>query len=93
MDKYLKKYLKDNFDFKGLKKAGFFGKDIKSTDYEKQAERICQRLGFKNIYEYSTHRAVEFIHPIGIVTGRFKNTFGNDILKLVDPLNKPPEIL
>lgn len=84
MDKYLKAYLKNNFDFKALKKVGFFGKDVKSADYEKQAERLCHRFGFKNIYEWSLNRPVELIHPIGIATGVFKNTFGEDVLKLIN---------
>lgn len=71
MDKYLKKYLKDNFDFKELKKAGFFAADIKSTDYDKQAERICLWFGFKNIYEWSLSKPFELIHPIGIATATY----------------------
>lgn len=87
MDKYLKTYLKNNFDFSVLKKAGFFSKDIKSTDYEKQAERICHHFGFKNIYEYSLKKPTELIRPVGIATGVIKNKFGEDILNLLQDSN------
>ena len=85
MDKYLKTYLKNNFDFRILKKAGFYSKEIKSTDYEKQAERICYRHGLKNIYDYSACKAVEFHYPIGqgFATGEFRNLFGEDILNTI----------
>jgi len=83
MDRYLKNYLRDNFDFKALKKVGFYSKDIKSTDYEKQAERLCHRFGFKNIYEWSVNKPIELIHPIGIATGVIKNKFGEDILNSI----------
>lgn len=85
MDRYLKTYLKNNFDFSVLKKCGFYSKEIKSTDYEKQAERICRRHGLKNIYDYSVCKAVEFYYPMGqgFVTGEFRNQFGEDILKVL----------
>lgn len=88
MDKYLKTYLKNNFDFKALKKAGFFSKEIKSTDYEKQAQRICHRFGFKNIYEWSINKPVDLPFPEGIATGQFVNKFGDDIAKLFEPSNQ-----
>lgn len=91
MDKYLKTYLKENFDFKALKKAGFFSREIKSTDYEKQATRICQWFGFKNIYDYSINKPIQFIHSIGIATGSFKNKFGEDILEAIKAEQEKPQ--
>ena len=57
MDKYkdlelLKKFLLEHFDFNGLKKCGFFGKEIKRKEYQKQADRICNHFGFETIYQY-----------------------------------------
>jgi len=48
----LKQFLEDNFAFEPLKKAGFFGKDIRKTDYEKIAARICWYFGYNSIYEH-----------------------------------------
>lgn len=83
MDKYLKKYMKAKFSFKDLKKAGVFTKDVKHNDYEKQAEIICKKFGFGNIYEYSKFTPVYFAYPQGIATGEFKNTFGKDVLNVL----------
>ncbi len=49
----LRDFIEDNFDFATMKKMGFFGKDIKRTDYDKMAERICTFFGFNSIYEYN----------------------------------------
>lgn len=51
-DRLLKKFLKDHFDFRELKKVGFFDKSIKHTDYQKQADRICEFFGYESIYQY-----------------------------------------
>lgn len=48
----LKQFLEDNFNFGPLKKVGFFGKDVRKTDYEKIAARICWYFGYRSIYEY-----------------------------------------
>lgn len=48
----LKSFLLEHFDFNGLKKVGLFNKEIKSKDYEKQADRICEYFGLENIFEY-----------------------------------------
>lgn len=48
----LKNFLEEFFDFKELKKVGFFDQSITKTDYEKQADRICRFFGLKTIYEY-----------------------------------------
>lgn len=49
--KKLKHFINNNIPFYELKKAGFF-KEIRKTDYEKIAERVCHYFGYKNIYEY-----------------------------------------
>lgn len=88
MDEHLKKYIKNNFDFRSLKKAGFFGKDIKFNDYEKQAERICQRMGLKNIYDYSRvgegtrYHLSDGCRQLTFASG-IRNTFGEEILKTI----------
>ena len=51
----LKNFLEEHFDFKELKKVGFFDKSIKSNNYEKQAERICEFFGLETIYQYGFH--------------------------------------
>ena len=52
--KALKSFLKENFAYSSLKKAGFF-KDVKFNDYEGQAKKLCDFFGYKNIYEYGKH--------------------------------------
>lgn len=51
-ERLLKNFLLDNFDFKELKKIGFYSKDVKKNDYQKQADRICQFFGFETVYQY-----------------------------------------
>jgi len=51
----LKNYLKEHFDFSALKKIGVFSKEMKCTDYEGQAKRICALFGYESVYEYSKH--------------------------------------
>lgn len=48
----LKNFLLEQFDFNDLKKCGLLSKEIKKTDYEKQANRICEYFGFDNIFQY-----------------------------------------
>jgi hypothetical protein len=52
MSKALKGFMKANFDFSSMKKAGVYPKDLKHTDYEGQAKIICNRLGLESIYDY-----------------------------------------
>jgi hypothetical protein len=47
------KFLKEHFDFEELKKIGFYSKDIKKKDYQKQIDRICQYFGFESIFQYN----------------------------------------
>lgn len=55
-DQLLKKFLEEFFDFPVLKKAGFFPKEMKKSDIHGQAARICQRLGYKTVYEYGAEK-------------------------------------
>lgn len=55
MSNVLKCFLKDNFDFSGLKKSGFFPKEMKHTDYEGQAKKICEYFGLESIFDYGKH--------------------------------------
>lgn len=43
--------MQEFFPFTPLRKAGFFTPEMKG-DYEAQAARVCQRFGFKSVYEY-----------------------------------------
>lgn len=49
----LKEFIEEWFDFKTLKSIGFFAKDVKKTDYERIADRICKFFGYASIYEYA----------------------------------------
>jgi len=49
----LKNFLLEHFDFKELKKVGFYKKEIKKNDYQKQADRICHFFGYNTVYEYN----------------------------------------
>jgi len=53
--KALKSFMKAHFDFSGLKQVGFFPKEMKHTDYEGQAKKICEYFGLESIYEYGKH--------------------------------------
>ncbi|MES2733585.1 MAG: hypothetical protein V4714_17705 [Bacteroidota bacterium] len=55
----LKDFMLNNFDFDGLKKAGFYRKEIKRKDYQTQADRICSRLGLTNIYQYNPPEIID----------------------------------
>ena len=60
----LKNFLKDQFDFKELKKIGFYKKEIKATDYQAQADRICQYFGLETVYQYNfttTHAHISYV--------------------------------
>jgi len=47
----LKKFMIENFDYSGLRKAGVFTKEMRG-DYQAQAKRICEMFGYKSVYEY-----------------------------------------
>jgi hypothetical protein len=51
-DQLLKDFLEEFFDFTTLKKVGFFPKDCKKSDIHEQAKRICNRFGYKSVFEY-----------------------------------------
>lgn len=61
-DGKLKNYMRDNFYFPSLKKAGVFPKDMKHTDYEGQAKVICRIFSLDSIYEYSNIGRGEYCH-------------------------------
>jgi hypothetical protein len=50
-EKVLERFMKENFDFKSLLKAGFFTKEMKN-DYKAQAERVCMFFCYKTVFEY-----------------------------------------
>lgn len=55
-DQLLKNFLEEFFDFYTLRKVGFFPKEMKKTDIHGQASRICQRFGYKTVYEYGAKK-------------------------------------
>lgn len=88
MDKYLQKYLQENFDFKVLKREGFYSKEIKANDYQAQAERICKFFGLKNVYDYSRIGSGVRFHVTEVnqklsFSESIKNKFGDEILKVI----------
>ena len=56
-DTTLKNFIRTNFPFSKLVKAGFFTKEMKG-DYKAQAERVCQFFGYKTVYEYGVNELV-----------------------------------
>lgn len=74
MSKVLKAFMKANFDFSSMKKAGVFPKEMKHTDYEGQAKIICHILGLESIYEYGKYEIRCHISyasgPAGLDDGR-----------------------
>lgn len=46
-------FIDEHFSDEEFWDIGFFSKDIKVTDYEKIAERVCTFFGYKSIYEYN----------------------------------------
>lgn len=55
-DRILKNFLEEFFDFKTLKKAGFFPKDMKKSDIHGQAKRICSFFGYETVFEYGAEK-------------------------------------
>lgn len=53
IDKKLKEYMLDHFDFGVFKKAGIYPKEMKFNDYEGQAKVICHFFSIASIYDYS----------------------------------------
>lgn len=72
---HLKEFIENNIPFYELKKAGFWPKGTRKTDYEKIAERICWYFGFKSIYEYETFGPSDMIEipEANIIVGKFKD--------------------
>ncbi len=51
-DEILKQFMLDNFDYNGLKLAGFWLNNERKNDYKAQADRIVRFFGLKSIYDY-----------------------------------------
>lgn len=49
----LKEFLKFHFDFSSMKKMGIYPKNMKPSDYEGQAAKVCWYFGFKSVYQYA----------------------------------------
>lgn len=47
----LKRFMQEFFPYCEFKKAGIFTKEMRG-DYEAQAKKICDYLGYNSIYEY-----------------------------------------
>ena len=86
-DKLLNSFMQEFFPYIEFRKAGIFTKEMKN-DYQAQAQRICNRLGLKSIYEYgskeiSCHLSYEgnrptFVNKQGkLKTEPFVTTFKN----------------
>lgn len=72
----LRDFIEDNFDFPTLKKIGFFNKEMKKTDYEKIAERVCKFFGYNSIYEYGLpifHKTISTT----CIAGKISDTVNN----------------
>lgn len=54
-NKVLKAYMKQHFDFSGMKKDGIYPKEMKANDYEGQAQIVCEQLGLESIYDYNKY--------------------------------------
>lgn len=65
-EQVLERFMKEFFPFGPLCKAGFFKKEMRH-DYEAQAKRVCERFGYKTVYEY---RAEEIRCHISYVNGK-----------------------
>lgn len=75
----LKRFLEDNLpDFYIMKKAGFFPPGTRKTDYEKIAERYCQRLGYQTIYEYASSSYEVRAETSTAVYGKFSDTVNKE---------------
>lgn len=81
MDRKLKDYMRDNFDFSTLKKVGLFPKDMKFNDYEGQAKIICHKFGLESIYEYSNIGRGQYCH--------ISYTHPTPFTRFVEPIGPP----
>lgn len=92
----LKRFLNDNIPFKELKKAGFFSSEVKATDYEAQAYRICKHYGLRNIYEFASigkgtryHITSDDDEPLPLFARTLKDNFGESITNIIE-IEFPP---
>jgi hypothetical protein len=65
----------DHFCFDTFKKMGFYGKDVKRSDYAAQAARVCEYFDFDEVYEYGRALRNESVEVTGtVVVGEFAST-------------------
>lgn len=64
-NRVLETFMKDNFPFGELKKAGFFTKEMKG-DYEAQSKRVCEFFGYKSVYEYGAKEIRLHLSPVHV---------------------------
>lgn len=84
MDNKLKDYMRDNFDFPVMKKAGIF-KGLKFNDYEGQAKVICRIFSLESIYDFSNicrgmYAHITYVNPTPFT--RFVEPIGPPLMKV-----------
>jgi hypothetical protein len=82
----LKEYMRENFCFSSLKKAGLFPPSMKFNDYAGQAAIICGHFSLGSIYEYSNigrgcYAHVTYANPTPF--DRFVEPIGPPIMQVV----------
>jgi len=81
----VKDFMKENFDFSALKKAGVFAKDMKFNDYEGQAKRICDMFSLESIFDYENigrgcFAHISYAHPTPFT--RFVEPIGPPLMQV-----------
>lgn len=81
----LKEYMRENFDFSSMKKAGIFPREMKFNDYEGQAKLICNIFDLGSIYDYSNIGRgkwchISYAHPTPFT--RFIEPVGPPLMKV-----------
>jgi hypothetical protein len=69
----LRDFLETHIPFVELKKVGFWPKGTRKTDYEVIANRVCERLGLSNIYDYDIFGEEIEVPDANVVIGKFKD--------------------
>lgn len=86
-DRVLKEFMEEHFDFRALKKVGFYGPEIRKRDFRAQAQRVRQYFGLKTVFEYNTTEIRGHLTfadpgcPAGIATARPLHVDGSGGLK------------
>jgi hypothetical protein len=73
-DKVLERFMKEHFNYKALKQAGFFTKEMRGN-YDTQAKRVCEYFGYKTVYEYGAKEIR--CHLTEFSSSTFVNSDGN----------------